>query len=96
MITKKDVIKKIIEKKPMLKKEYYIVNIGLFGSFSENNQTKDSDIDILVEFSKPIGWKFFALEKYLEQIFSRKIDLLTKKSIKKQIKPFILNQIIYL
>jgi len=54
----------------------------LLGSFSENKQDEGSDIDILVELDKPIGWKFFTLEKYLEDIFGQKVDLVTKKALK--------------
>ncbi|OFX25522.1 MAG: nucleotidyltransferase, partial [Bacteroidetes bacterium GWA2_31_9b] len=69
---------------------------GLFGSFSDNEQNEESDIDILVEFEKPIGWKFFTLEKYLEDIFNRKVDLVTRKALKKQLKDRIINQTLFL
>ena len=58
-------------------------------------KTENSDIDLMVELSKPIGWNFFVLEEYLEQLFNRKIDLVTKKALKEQIKQSILNQMIY-
>jgi len=54
---------------------------------------ENSDIDILVELEKPIGWKFFTLELYLENIFQKKIDLVTKNALKKQIKNHILKQV---
>lgn len=76
--------------------EYCVKEIGLFGSFSDNKQSDDSDIDILVEFYKPIGWKFFSLEKYLEDVFNRKVDLVTKKALKKQLKDKILKQTLFL
>ena len=68
----------------------------MFGSFSDNKQDDESDIDILVELDKPIGWKFFTLEKYLEDTFGRKVDLITKKALKKQLKDKILNQTLFL
>jgi len=95
MITKNEILSKLKELKPLLKKEYLIKNIGLFGSFSDNTFDENSDIDILVEFEKPIGWKFFTLELYLEKIFSRKIDLVSKNALKEQIKNIILNQVNY-
>ncbi|MGE0088524.1 MAG: nucleotidyltransferase family protein [Bacteroidales bacterium] len=84
------------ELKPFLYKEYSVKEIGLFGSYSENTQNEESDIDILVEFEKPIGWKFFTLEKYLEDIFNRKVDLVTKIALKKQLKERIINQTLFL
>jgi predicted nucleotidyltransferase len=67
----------------------------LFGSFSDSSFTDDSDIDILIEFEKPIGWRFFTLEILLEKIFGRKIDLVTKDALKEQIKDNILKQVKY-
>jgi len=96
MLTRNEIIEKLIELKPVLANEYSVKEIGLFGSFSENEQNNESDIDILVEFDKPIGWKFFSLEKYLEDIFNRKVDLVTRKALKKQLKDRILNQTLFL
>ena len=96
MLTKNEILNKLSELKPILNKEYNVKEIGLFGSFSDNEQNEESDIDILVEFEKPIGWKFFTLEKYLEDIFNRKVDLVTRKALKKQLKDRIINQTLFL
>jgi uncharacterized protein len=80
MITKADILYRLKEIKPMLSEDFSVTKIGLFGSFSDNSFTENSDIDILVEFEKPIGWKFFSLELYLEKIFNRKIDLVTNNA----------------
>ena len=94
-MTKVDVLNKLKELKPVLSKEYAVKKIGVFGSFSDESNTDDSDIDILVELEKPIGWKFFSLEIYLEKVFGRKIDLVTKNALKEPIKERILNQVNY-
>jgi|SRR3989339_736714 len=95
MITRNDILNKLIDLKPVLYRDYSVKQIGLFGSFSDDSFTEDSDIDLLVEFEKPIGWKYFSLEIYLENIFGRKIDLVTKNALKEQIKERILNQVKY-
>ncbi len=95
MITRNDILNKLADLKPILYKDYAVKQIGLFGSFSDDSNTEDSDIDLLVEFEKPIGWKFFSLEIYLENIFGRKIDLVTKNALKEQIKDRILKQVKY-
>lgn len=82
MLTKDDIITKLRDLKPILYREFSVKEIGLFGSYSNDTFTKDSDIDILVELEKPIGWKFFTLEIYLESIFGCKIDLVTKNALK--------------
>jgi uncharacterized protein len=95
MLTRNDILIKLKELKPTLNKDYSVKNIGLFGSFSNGDYTNDSDIDLLVELEKPIGWKFFSLEIYLEKVFGRKVDLVTKNALKKQIKENILQQVDY-
>jgi predicted nucleotidyltransferase len=95
MLTQNDILAKLKELKPELHKDYAVKEIGLFGSFSNNSNTEESDIDILVELDRPIGWKFFTLELYLETVFGRKIDLVTKNALKNQLKDSILNQVNY-
>ncbi|GHT15386.1 nucleotidyltransferase [Bacteroidia bacterium] len=96
MTTREEIKRKIKTIKPHLQQEYAVKNIGLFGSFADGTATAESDIDILVEFEKPIGWRFFSLEIYLEKIFERKIDLVTRNALKKQIAPSILSQLQYI
>lgn len=95
MESKSDILNKLRELKPILSKEYAVKRIGLFGSFADNSADQNSDIDLLVELDKPIGWKFFSLEIYLEKVFGRKIDLVTKNALKEQIKNDILNKVNY-
>lgn len=83
------------ELKPFLNREYSVKEIGLFGSFASDSAREDSDIDLLIELEKPIGWKFFSLEIYLEQIFGRKIDLVTKNALRENLKEDILNKVNY-
>jgi predicted nucleotidyltransferase len=90
-----DVLEKLRELKPVLKKEYMVTKLGLFGSFSDNTYNEDSDIDILIEFERPIGWRVFTLEIFLEKTLGRKIDLVTKNALKEQIRDQILNQVKY-
>jgi uncharacterized protein len=96
MLTRDEILEKLKELKPFLANEFSVQEIGLFGSYSENEQNLESDIDILVEFDKPIGWKFFTLEKYLESVFNKKVDLVTKKALKKQLKNKIIKQTLFL
>ncbi|MDO9254713.1 MAG: nucleotidyltransferase family protein [Bacteroidales bacterium] len=95
MITKDQILSKLKELKPSLYKDFAVKEIGLFGSFSDNTYNEDSDIDILVELEKPIGWKFFSLELFLEKTFNRKIDLVTKNALKEQLKVSILKEVNY-
>lgn len=95
MINKNIILTRLKDLKPILYRDFAVKEIGLFGSFSDNTFTEESDIDIIVELERPIGWKFFSLELYLEKVFNRKIDLVTKNSLKEQIKDSILKQVNY-
>jgi len=95
METKNQIINKLRELKSILFTEYSVRKIGIFGSYANETNTEDSDIDILVEFDKPIGWKFFSLELYLEKIFEKKVDLVTKNALKDRIKTQIMSQLEY-
>jgi predicted nucleotidyltransferase len=95
MITRNEIVTKLTELKPLLRTTYAVKEIGLFGSFADNTFTDDSDIDLLVEFQHPIGWKYFSLEMMLEKTFGRKIDLVTKSALKDQLKDSILKQVTY-
>lgn len=95
MITRNEILLKLKELKPFLEKEYAVKEIGLFGSFADDSATENSDIDLLVELYQPNGWRFFSLEIYLEQVFNRKIDLVTKNAVRERMKESILNQVNY-
>jgi hypothetical protein len=73
---------KLRQIKPHLVSKYYINSLGLFGSVVRKDFSVDSDIDILVDFSKPIGIEFIDLANELESILSRKVDLVSKPGIK--------------
>jgi len=83
MVESTDALKSIIkEEYPYLKNYFGIKRIGIFGSFSIQESNTDSDIDLVVEFDKPIGFKFMALAEFLENKFGRKVDILTPDGIK--------------
>jgi len=96
MLTPQDIEKKLKEIRPYLREKFQVNKVGYFGSFAENKQTEESDIDILVEFSTPPGWEFFSLEEYLENAFNRKVDLVTKAALRERLKEQILSQVKYI
>jgi len=93
--TRNDILLKLKELKPALRQEFAVIEIGLFGSFSDGTFSAESDIDLLVELERPIGWKILSLELYLEKVFNRRVDLVTKSALKEPIKDRILKQISY-
>ncbi len=91
-----DEIKEIIKRhKEELKEKYGVKEIGIFGSFVREEAREDSDIDILVEFEKPVGFfKFLELEEYLSHLIGRKVDLVSKKALKPHIGKYILKEVV--
>lgn len=79
-----------------LEDTYKVKNIGVFGSVVRSENKETSDIDLLVEFSEPVGlFKFIDLEEYLSKILDRKVDLVTKKALKPAIREEILRETVY-
>lgn len=64
-----------------LETEYGVTKIGIFGSALKGTLTEDSDLDIFVEFKHPIGFKFIKFVEYLEALFGRKVDVITKDGL---------------
>lgn len=60
-----------------------VLKAWLFGSFSRNEQTPDSDVDIIVllDKSRPIGLKFFGMWNDLEELLGRKVDLVSEGTL---------------
>jgi predicted nucleotidyltransferase len=82
--------------KPLLADRFKVQTIGIFGSYVRGEQKNKSDLDILVEFSEPIGlFKFVELEDFLSQELNLKVDLVMKDALKPRIKDSILKEAIY-
>jgi hypothetical protein len=81
METREEIIKKLHEQTAYLRSVFGVLKIGLFGSFAAGNPRQDSDIDIIVEFDRPIGMKFMDFADYLQNLFNRPVDVLTPAGI---------------
>lgn len=76
-MTRENVIEILRKELPYFVSQYGVKRIGLFGSYAKGTPAKDSDVDILVEFEKPIGLKFIEFAEYLEKLLGSKTDILT-------------------
>ena len=81
MLTKENVADVLRQEYPYLASEYGVKKIGLFGSYAKGCPTKTSDIDVIVEFERPIGFKFIELTEYLEGLLGKRVDVLTRAGI---------------
>ncbi len=94
--TRQDILASLKKLKGEVSREYSVKTIGVFGSVARNEQTGASDIDLLVEFSKPVGFvTFMRLENYLSEQLGNPVDLVTSDSLKPVIRQDVLAEVIY-
>ncbi|NEP45549.1 MAG: nucleotidyltransferase family protein [Okeania sp. SIO2H7] len=93
-------IKQILSQyKPFLQDKYRVTNLGVFGSYVREEQTENSDVDVLVEFQPDFSFgllTFCELENYLTELLEVKVDLVMKDGLKPYIGKHILKEVIYL
>ena len=81
--------------KPYLEKEYNVKELGLFGSYVREEQTQESDADILIEFRDPVGWEFVEIKDFIENKLELKIDLITPRGLRSIYKNKVLTEVEY-
>lgn len=85
-VLNKDSILDILHRElPYLQERYGVENVAVYGSFSTGTYSDDSDVDILVKLSRPLGFDFIELVHYLEDILGRKVDLITYNSMERNL-----------
>lgn len=90
----KEILEAVERNRKALKK-FGIRRLGLFGSGATGKLKKDSDLDFVVDFEIKTFDAYMDLKAFLEKLFSRKVDLVTRESIKPRLKTRILSSVIY-
>jgi predicted nucleotidyltransferase len=94
--SRQDILVSLKNLKREVAQEYSVKTIGVFGSVARDEQTLQSDIDLLVEFSKPVGFiTFMRLENFLSERLGKHVDLVTSDSLKPLIRQDVLSEVIY-
>ncbi len=92
-----DIQKLLLEHKTVLQNRYHVKEIGIFGSYVRQEQTDNSDVDVLVEFAKvPSLLTFVNLENYLSDSLGVKVDLVHKAGLKPRLSERVLAEVVYL
>jgi len=92
---KSEVIRILNGQRKELQERFYISSLSLFGSVARDEADADSDVDLLVEFNKPVGlFQFIELQQRLEELLDCKVDLGTPRSLKPRIKEQVLQEAI--
>ncbi len=89
------IIQILQQHKEELFKKYPLKSMALFGSYSRGEETKDSDVDVMVELSIPDGMAFIRLSHELEEIIKIKVDLVSKGGVKERYMRAIENDLLY-
>lgn len=80
----------LAQHKPVLTERFGLVSLALFGSTARDAAGPDSDIDILVSFDGPAtSERYFGVQFFLEDLLGRRIDLVTDKALRQELRPFI-------
>jgi len=92
---KRDVIRVLKTQGKELEERFNVASLSLFGSVARDEAGTDSDVDLLVEFTKPVGlFQFIELQQRLEELLGCKVDLGTTRSLKPRIKDHVLQEAI--
>jgi hypothetical protein len=86
-----DIEKRLKKNEEVLKNEFAVKSLKIFGSYARGDNSKVSDIDILVNFNKPVGLSFIELKNYLENLLGHKVDLVTEKALRDSMRKQILS-----
>jgi predicted nucleotidyltransferase len=93
-LTDKEIVD-IINKNSDILKKYGVKKLELFGSYVKGEQKNDSDIDFLVEFNRPNFENFMDLVFFLEDLFGKRVELITKGSMSPYIEPYVEKELIW-
>ncbi len=80
---------------PELRERHGVSSLGIFGSYVRGEQDEESDLDVLVEFDRPIGlFGLMATERYMSELLDVNVDLVMKQSLKRRIGRAILEEVV--
>ncbi len=92
-----DVLVTLKKNKAFIKEKFGVKKIGVFGSVARGEAKKGSDVDVLVEFEKDKKnfHNFIVLSFFLEDLFGRKVDLITTSGLDKYIRPYVEKEVVW-
>ena len=91
-----DALQQLTASKAELARRYGVVGLALFGSVVRNSAGPDSDVDILVSFDGPAtSSRYFGVQFYLEDLFGRRVDLVTDKALRAELRPYVESEAVH-
>ncbi|HKZ39729.1 MAG TPA: nucleotidyltransferase family protein [Candidatus Hodarchaeales archaeon] len=95
--SKRDKVLAILSRElPQLNKDFSVKSVGLFGSYARGTETAKSDIDILIEFERPVDFfLYIKLEDHLSTLLRKRVEIVTLAALKERIKDSVLREVVY-
>jgi predicted nucleotidyltransferase len=81
-LTRDAILDRLRESYTELNARFGVRRIGLFGSFASETANEASDVDLIIDFERPIGLRFVELVEYLETLLGRRVDVLTSAGLR--------------
>ena len=95
MLGRDEILRRLRDRQQEMRTLFSVRRIGLFGSYLHGNESKKSDIDLIVDLSEPTLDHYMDLKFYLENLFERPIDLVLSDTIKPRLEPVIKKEAAY-
>lgn len=96
VLTLQTVLQVLRQHLPALQSKYPVARLAVFGSYARGEQTTESDIDVLVELSAPMGWDFIAMADEIESLFEIRTDVIPKHALSHRFLQSIEKDLIYI
>jgi predicted nucleotidyltransferase len=94
-MTRDEIIQALRQAKKDLFNRYPLKSLAVFGSVARGEATMQSDLDVLVEFSEPVGFEIVDLAIELEEIVQQKVDVVSRKGLKPALIPLVERDLLY-
>lgn len=92
-----EIYQRLSDQKTTLAEKYKLRSLGVFGSYTRNEQNSKSDLDVLIDYEEaPSLFTLIKLEYHLSELLGVNIDLITRKGIKPPLRKRILEEVVYL
>lgn len=89
-MTRAEVLERLRAHRPTLVDRFGVVELAVFGSFARDEATDASDVDILVSFLEPATSRtYFGVQFYIEDLLGLKVDLVTDKALRSELRPYV-------
>lgn len=97
-MTSLDAVKRCLtDQKSLLKNKYHISKVGIFGSYVRGEQRNESDVDVMIDYDEaPSLIALIEIENMLSDLLGMKVDLVTSKGLKPQLRQHLLDEVVYL